>query len=312
MSLLGDRRLLVKIAQMYYEEGATQSEIAQAIGVSRPLISKYLAKARELGVVEIIIHDHDTHPFTGLESKVEKRYGLREVVCVESNENDASKARMGQAASHYLLRMIRDGQTIGMSSGTTLYEVAMALSSSQHFPNVQFIPLVGGMGHERVDIHANQIVAKLADVLKAKCKLLHAPVLVDSKEAKEIIVNQSSIREIFEIGAKADIAMVGIGGTPEHSTMVKSYLQQTKGVIEYENIVGDICYNFIGEDGCTIDNDWNARVISMDLDHVKQIPLVIGVASGKEKVKAIKAALRAKLIHVLITDDLTARMLLDH
>lgn len=311
MALLGDRRLLVKIAHMYYEEGATQSEIANAIGVSRSLISKYLTKAREAGVVEIIIHEQDDHPFTGLESKVEKRYGLREVICVEANESDDSKARLGAAASNYLLRMIRNGQTIGISSGTTLYEVATAMTSSQYFPELQFIPLVGGMGDERVDIHANQIVAKLAEVLKAKCKLLHAPVLVDSKEAKEIIVNQSSIKSIFEAGAKSDIAMVGIGGTPAHSTMVKSYLQQTNDVIEYENVAGDICYNFINEDGRAADNDWNDRVISMDLEHVKQIPLVIGVASGQEKIKAIQAALAADLVHVLITDDVTARMLLD-
>ncbi|MEC0304786.1 sugar-binding domain-containing protein, partial [Terribacillus saccharophilus] len=116
---------------------------------------------------------------------------------------------------------------------------------------------------------------------------------------------------IFEAGAKSDIAMVGIGGTPAHSTMVKSYLQQTNDVIEYENVAGDICYNFINEDGRAADNDWNDRVISMDLEHVKQIPLVIGVASGQEKIKAIQAALAADLVHVLITDDVTARMLLD-
>jgi deoxyribonucleoside regulator len=309
MALLGDRRLLVKIAHMYYEEGATQSEIAAAIGVSRSLISKYLTRAKDAGIVEIIIHEQDDHPFTSLESKVEKRYGLREVVCIEANENDNSKNRLGAAASNYLLRMIRNGQTIGISSGTTLYEVATAMTSSQHFPELQFIPLVGGMGDERVDIHANQIVAKLAEVLKAKCKLLHAPVLVDSKEAKDIIVSQSSIKSIFEAGAKADIAMVGIGGTPEHSTMVKSYMQQSNGIIEYDNVVGDICYNFINEDGRAAENDWNDRVISMDLDHVKQIPLVIGVASGPEKINAIKAALDAELVHVLITDDQTARLL---
>ena len=84
MIVLDNRRILVKVAQMYYEEGATQSEIAEKIGVSRSLISKYLTKARELGIVEITIHDEGLHLFHQLERKVERLYNLREVVCIES------------------------------------------------------------------------------------------------------------------------------------------------------------------------------------------------------------------------------------
>ncbi|MBT2216029.1 sugar-binding transcriptional regulator [Virgibacillus dakarensis] len=312
MSFLDDRRLMTKIARMYYEEGITQSEIAKTIGVSRSLISKYLTRSKKLGLVEIIIHDDENHPFTGIESKVERKYGLREVVCVAHTENDNSKGQLGIAASKYLLRMIRDGQTIGVSSGTTLHEVANAMSSSQYFPNLRFISLVGGMGDERADIHANQIVAKLADSLHAKYHLLHAPVQVDSKEAKEIIINQSSIKNIFDMGSQSDIAVVGIGGTPEHSTMVKSYLHYgLEEDFHYDDVVGDICYNFINENGEAASNDWNEKSISLDLNKLKKIPLVIGVAAGKEKVEAIKAALRGKLIHVLVTDEITAKALVD-
>ncbi len=41
-----------------------------------------------------------------------------------------------------------------------------------------------------------------------------------------------------------------------------------------------------------------------------QIDLVIGVASGKEKEQAIRAALKGDLIDVLVTDDETAETLL--
>ncbi|MBT2725003.1 sugar-binding transcriptional regulator [Bacillus sp. ISL-46] len=307
-----DRRLLVKIAQMYYEEGATQSKIADDIGVSRSLISKYLAKAKELGIVEVIIHDETIHPYRQLEGKIERLYGLREVVCIPNHGNESSKNRLGAAASKYLLRVIRDGQTIGVSSGTTLHEVAEALSTHQQFPSVTFVPLVGGMGNERVDIHANALVAKLAGNLQAKYKLLHAPVMVDSNEAKQIFMRQSSIQDIFDLASKANIAIVGIGGTPEHSTMVKSYLgQETQEYFNQTDVVGDICYNFINKNGDTSSNSWNEQVISLKLEQLKEIPLVVGVACGLEKVQAIKAALEGKLVHVLITDELTAKSLLD-
>lgn len=42
-----ERRQLVKVASLYYIEGFTQEQIAKKIGVSRPIISKQLQKAKE-------------------------------------------------------------------------------------------------------------------------------------------------------------------------------------------------------------------------------------------------------------------------
>lgn len=41
-----ERRSLVKIANLYYNDGWTQEQIAKKLGVSRPVISKSLQKAR--------------------------------------------------------------------------------------------------------------------------------------------------------------------------------------------------------------------------------------------------------------------------
>lgn len=49
------------IARMYYEGKLTQREIAFKLGVSRPLISRLLQDARDLGLVEIRVY-HNTKP----------------------------------------------------------------------------------------------------------------------------------------------------------------------------------------------------------------------------------------------------------
>ncbi|WP_436373928.1 sugar-binding transcriptional regulator [Cytobacillus sp. BC1816] len=311
MITLDNRRILVKVAQMYYNEGATQSEIAQKIGVSRSLISKYLTKARDLGIVEITIHEEGLQQFSQLERRVELLYNIREVVCIESVGQESSKRQLGEAVSDFLQRVIRDGQIISFSSGTTLNEVAKVLHSPQIYPELTVVPLVGGVGNENVDIHSNSIVAKVGSILQANYKLLHIPVMVDTKEAKEILMRQPSIKSTFDLAAKSDIAVVGIGGKPEHSTMVKSYLgPDHESIACNSEIVGDICYNFINKFGKPVQNPWNDRVISLELEKLSQIPLVIGVASGLEKVEAIKASLEGKLIDVLITDEATAKGLL--
>ena len=40
---------------LYYEDGMTQGEIAEAMGVSRATVNSYLAEAREKGIVNISI-----------------------------------------------------------------------------------------------------------------------------------------------------------------------------------------------------------------------------------------------------------------
>ena len=47
---------LAHVATRYYLEDWKQSDIAKELGVSRPLISRMLSEARELGVVEITVH----------------------------------------------------------------------------------------------------------------------------------------------------------------------------------------------------------------------------------------------------------------
>ena len=51
------QKKLAYVARRYYLEDQRQSDIAKELGVSRPLISRMLSEARELGVVEITIHE---------------------------------------------------------------------------------------------------------------------------------------------------------------------------------------------------------------------------------------------------------------
>lgn len=310
MAYSDDSRILLKIARMYYEEGATQAEIANVLGVSRPLISKYLSKAREMGLVEIIIHDELVNPHTDLESRLERKFQLREVIIVQEAGTNGAKRNLGIAAGNYLLRVAKENQIIGVSSGTTVYEVASAMPKG-HVPSLTIVPLVGGVGDERVDIHANHIAAQIADRLGSEYKLLHAPVVVDSPEAKEIFLRQKLIADIVKFASKCDIAIVGIGGSPEHSTMVKAFYggDYEKELME-AGVVGDICNNFINAYGQACEISWNSRVIAINLDALKNIPLVIGVAQGLEKVEAIRAALTGRLVNVLVTDEVTAEYLL--
>lgn len=128
------------------------------------------------------------------------------------------------------------------------------------------------------------------------------------------MIRQSFIKNVFDEAEAADIALVGIGGTPIYSTLTSAYLSdQVKVGSEYsqDKIAGDICYNFIDHHGNLAKCDWNDRVVAFDLNKLKEIPRRIGVSGGKEKISGIRSALAGRLINILITDEKTGRELLN-
>jgi DNA-binding transcriptional regulator LsrR (DeoR family) len=51
-----DIRLIVKVAQLYYEQDMTQAQIARELGIYRTTISRLLKRGREQGIVTIAIN----------------------------------------------------------------------------------------------------------------------------------------------------------------------------------------------------------------------------------------------------------------
>ncbi|GCF94395.1 DeoR family transcriptional regulator [Enterococcus florum] len=315
MSYSDDRRLLVEIASMYYEEGAKQSEVAKKFNISRSLVSKYLSKARDLGLVEIIIHDDLAHPYRMLEEKIMEQYGMKEVICIAPTGVEMLNKRIGITAAKYLARILQPNQKIGVSAGTVVHEAAMNFSQKNQMENLSFLPLVGGMGQQHMALQANVVCELFAKKCDGRAVELHAPITVDSAEAKRVFMEQSFIKNVFDEAKSVDVALVGIGGLPAYSTMTKTYLLADSDHLRTElserKVTGDICYNFIDKDGQLAECTWNERVLAINLDDLKKIPLRIGVSGGKEKSEGIRAALRGGLVNVLITDEETAKKLLD-
>jgi phosphoenolpyruvate---glycerone phosphotransferase subunit DhaK len=74
--------------------------------------------------------------------------------------------------------------------------------------------------------------------------------------------------------------------------------------------VGEICGKYFDARGEVLDADFNHRTISIDIRHLRQIPVVVGVAAGVEKANAVLAAVKGRLINVLVTDSSVAREML--
>ena len=108
------------------------------------------------------------------------------------------------------------------------------------------------------------------------------------------------------------MSVVGIGAAVEGATVLRNGIlnEGELTVLKMQGAVGDVLNHFMDKDGNLIQTEIEDRVISTDLDKLRQLKNVVGVAGGKDKVTAIKAVLNGGYLNVLITDSDTAAELL--
>lgn len=304
---------VVKVAHLYYTEEKTQEEIARQLGISRPTISRMLDYAKKSGIVSISLNVPN-EVFPELEDRLEKMFSLEEVVIVSYDENPVLlKQNLGRGGADLLRRKVKGIESLGISWGSTLYEVVNKFSSDFTVSEIKVVQLVGGMNPLNSSIYADELAKNLALKLDGSAYILRAPMIVDSPEIRDMLLNESHIKEVLSLACKVDVAIVGIGAMDSNSILLtsgcvsKEELEEIKG----RGGVGDILGRFYNLSGSPISSSLENRIIGIGIDELKKIPYVIGVAGGKNKLRAILGALRMKVLDGLVTDDQTARELLN-
>lgn len=302
-------QLMVQVAQMYYEYGQTQQEIAAKLGISRPTVSRLLTQSREEGIVQITIHNPLGY-CSQLEEIFRREFGLKEVLI---SPNTGSPAEvLAEVAVNYLHRILKDGDTIGVAWGNTLQRIAHSLKP-RNLSNIRVVQMKGGMGQSGANIHASQIVEGFSTAYRGKAYFLPVPAIVDTCNVKKAFMSDSSLRRTMQVAEEINVAIFSIGALHATAAQIEAgyltvdeiYSLQTKGA------VGDICSRFITSEGKIADPGLDARTIGLDLAHLTGMEYSIAVAGGKEKVPGILGALRGKYVNVLITDERTATLVLE-
>ena len=307
-----ERRILVKVANMYYMEGLKQSDIATRIGIDRTTVSKYLKKARKEGLVKITV-EHDS--YDELEAAMEARFGLKESYIVpKSYDLQVIKKNMAGAGLNLLRRILAPGQIIGMAWGTTVRELAQhAEQEAMPQADVDFVPIDGGPENIESEYHVNTICYQMARAFGGRSHYIYAPAIAKTAEIRDAIVQDVNYEKISAMWQKLSIAIVGIGAPVKSSNLVwaGSFGREAIESLAHTGAVGEICSVFYDINGRAVETPFSDRTIAIDLEQLKGIPYSIGMAASREKVPAIMGALRGKIINVLITDEETAKILLN-
>lgn len=304
---------MVAIANLYYDGGCSQQEIATALGISRPAVSRLLARAREERIVTISILD----PFNinqGLADKLCLEAGLSAAIVTPAipNSPELNLRLVGISAARFIEKKIKTDEVVGIGWGRTLYSVGQSLEK-QSTKGVTFAPLTGGLGQISPQFQVNELIRIFSKFFNGQPKQFFLPALVQDDETKTSLMETVDSKGITTIWENLTSALVGIGNVDfetELKMLFVNYVDQdTRQRLMASEAVGDICMQFFDQNGQDI-KDGLRGVIGISLDQLRKVPNVIAISTGENKVPAILGAIRGKIIKTLITDELTAETIL--
>jgi deoxyribonucleoside regulator len=310
--------VLAEVARLYYVKNLTQGRIAERIGTSRSNVSRMLKEARARGLVEIRIHAPMTAA-ADLQKELGGRLGLRECLVLANPGREAEVhspadrvGRMSALGARYLQQNIADGSVVGVSWSSTVHHVVSS-GYLRERDGATAVQLMGSIGGSIAELDGVSITARLADVLGAKAHYLHAPMLVADAAVRDGLLRDPHIRKTLEVARYADTMVVSVGTIDRNSGQYRTgYLDdEDLDNIRARGAVGDICGSYFARDGSPVELEMNQRTIAIGFEEMKNIPNRVGVSGGPNKALPNIGAVRAGLLNVLITDEDTAKEMLD-
>lgn len=276
---------LTAVARMYYERNMTQNEIAREINVSRPMVSKLLAQAREVGIVTIIIDDSaDECP--RLAKRIQHSMDLKKVVVVPESEDDAEETenRLAVSAFEQIKSMSEHGGRLGLGWGKFIRRICR-LDTAPIFTGINKVaPLMGGFNSPLAFEHCNGLAFDLAEMIGAEAEPVYIPAVLTGGEEKAAAMRLPAYSEAQSRWDDLDAAVLEIFPPEDSGGPVGSVLG----------------YGFDFEGGLSQRED---SCFGAGIEQIKKAGNRLAVASAETIPEVILSALKTGLFtHAVITD----------
>ncbi|MFS2281532.1 sugar-binding domain-containing protein [Microbacterium sp. OR21] len=309
---MDDELLMVRVAELSYDENKTQDEIGALLGISRWKVGRLLVQARERGIVRIeIVHPRARR--LGLERELVERFGLRDAVVVPvPDEPDLVLERVARAAADMLTALRPVPRTLAVSWGRTLTAIADALPEGWAH-GVTVVQANGGVSLNRRAGGAASVAATIAQRGGGQAMLLPSPAILELVETKTAIESDRTVAAVLEHAAAANTFLFTAGPADAGSAHVENGYLTPDDIAELvrRGAVGDLLGRYIDADGNTVDPQLDARTLGVALEQLRAAPRSIFVTAGAAKHDIARTVVSNGLCSIVVTDESTARELLE-
>ena len=295
-----ERNALVAVARLYYEENLTQAEIAAKIGVSRPLVSKMLTRARQVGIVHIEIRATEEGNAYLLKN-LEDKYGLSGGLVLRSQE-----ASWPQVA-RYLATELSFDRNIGLGWGYAMAETVKELAKIQLKAQEGTIyPLIGYAHIPHPGFHPEKLVEHWGSASGRNVRTLRCQAFPVTEEERRSCEATAQFQGMNGLWQQTDAVVVGIRAypsVPDEATAIRF-----GDALKEQHAVGSMLSYYFNERGEFISGN-NDYCVHMPLATLYRCPKIIGVAVDVAP-QAIKGALLSGLFTHLILNEGQAQALI--
>lgn len=296
------RKRLAYVARRYYLEDQKQSDIARELGVSRPMVSRLLAEARALGVVEITVHDPETRT-ARLKERLRRMGSVQGGVLIDDGgDSDGANRLLSEGAVQLLWQL--GAQRLGVGWGYLIGQIVNWLEQNPQTdsPVTDICPLVGNASIPARNYQSNENIRLMAQQLGAAPHFLYLPALPESLEEKEVLCSTEVYRQIYRQWETLDTALVNIGDYPSSPDFAS--LVRYGSLLQEQRACGRMLVYYFNEDGHVIQSEQDFA-IQIPVDVLRRCQNIIGVCSANTSAKAVRGALRSGLLtHIVARSDI--------
>lgn len=306
--------LLVRAAELYFDQGLSQNDVANILGVSRPTVSRLLDEAKATGVVEIRVNSPIAKNPT-LSAEVRNRFELKDAIVLKGAYGyQQSLFRCSRAALSFCETILERSMTIGTSWGAVPSYLCDILETSEidhSLFNIDIVQMVGCLGTGNPDVDGIAIALKLAKAFGGTYSNIYAPVFVQYKEVYDFLLKEPQIAQTLKKCEHLDIVIMGIGSFDRSTILQKAgYLNDSsrQALIE-AGAVGHLLARPFDKDGNEILND-SRHTVGAPLSSTRNAKWSICVSAAEFKAPALHAAIRGGYTNVVVIDEPLANALI--
>lgn len=301
--------LMARASRRYYLDDVSKKDIADELGISRFRVARLIDAARRSGMVRIQIESPGGID-TELSVALQERFGLVHAVVVDmaDDHTEALRSRLGQVAAEVLQDVVHDDDVLGMAWARSLRGIGVSIRGLASCPVVQLTGALSGPdGSDIIDL-----VRRVAAAGGGTPHVFYAPLVAPDAASARMVRRQPDVSRAMELAAKVTVAVVGIGAwQPGMSTVFDVIEPAVRERARAQGTVGEISGALIDADGRPVTSALSRRIIGVTGEELETIGVVISVAYGEPKARAVAAALHGGLVNGLITHTALARALLD-
>ncbi|MGX7058688.1 sugar-binding transcriptional regulator [Vagococcus humatus] len=229
------------------------------------------------------------------------------VVKGDSDQERQVLSSFGQVVSECLQLALPDqDNVIAVMGGTTMAAVAENMTAlDDYHHHLTFVPARGGIG-ESVEIQANSVSAKMAMKTNGDFRPLYVPERV-SHETYQSLLQEPFVQTVLNLIGESTCVIHSIGRAL-HMAVRRGMDEEELVMLKNNKAVSESFGYFFDDEGNIV---YKIPRIGLQLKELEKVPVILAVAGGKSKAKAIQAYMKHAPHHTwLITDEGAANEIL--